>query len=135
MRHNFSKKVKDAALARSGGRCEAVGPRYGLPEGVRCNADLNQTGVEYDHWPLGAHAEGSDTLENCNATCPRCNQFAANKFDKTREAKIKRVRKKHGLDPPSTRKKAKIKGRGFQAGHRPLKSRNTFQRRKREWQP
>lgn len=103
MRHNFSTRTKKAALARSGGRCEAVGVRYGHQPGHRCNADLSVTGVEHDHFPLGAHAENSDTLENDVVCCPACNQYAANHFDKAIEAKIKRIRRANG-DPALRRK-------------------------------
>lgn len=112
-RHNFSKAVKKAAYERSGGVCEAIGPRWGHAPGVRCTADLSKVAVEYDHWPLGAHAEGSNTLENCNATCKACNQYAANHFDKAVEAKIKRVRRAHGLDPDKRKPRRAIPSRGF----------------------
>lgn len=112
-RHEFPIAVKRAVLKRSEGRCEAVGERYGLAHGVRCNADLSITGVQYDHWPLGAHAPDSATLENCTATCPSCNQHAANHTDKKVEAKIKRVRRLHGKDPDKRKPRPKIKSRGF----------------------
>lgn len=131
-RHNFSKATRKAAYARSGGRCEASGPRYQLAAGERCNADLAVTGMEVDHYPLGAHAEGSNRLENAVACCPHCNQVAANTIDKQVEQKIKnlsydaalheaRMARKAGLDvpdPPKPRgrqaqKKAMPQSRGF----------------------
>jgi hypothetical protein len=119
LRHEFPPSVKKAALERSGGRCEAIGPRWGHPPGIRCNADLAVTGAEHDHYPLGAHAEGSNTLENDVVCCPPCNQFAANHSDKQREQKIKnlsydtalhaaRMGRKAGLDIPDP---AKPRGR------------------------
>lgn len=127
-RHNFSPAVKKAALERAGWRCEAIGPRYGLPPGERCNADLRVTGVEHDHYPLGAHAEGSNTLENDVACCPAHNQYAANHTDKSVEAKIKRVQRKHGRRPDTRKPRPKIKSLGFPPGHRPLRSANNLKR-------
>jgi hypothetical protein len=124
LRHEFPAKIKRAALERSGGRCEAVGPRWGHLPGVRCNADLAATGVQHDHYPLGAHAEGSNTLENDVVCCPRCNQWAANHTDKAVEAKIKRVQRKHGTRPDTRKHKPKpIRSQGFQPGSRPIPSR------------
>lgn len=121
MRHEFSPKIKRLALERSGGRCEATGERYGLEPGERCNADLSVTGAEHDHYPLGAHAEGSNTLENDVVCCPACNQYAANHTDKAVEAKIKRVRRKHGLDPDTRKPRPRMKSRGFQKGRTTVK--------------
>lgn len=115
-RHEFSRKTKAAALARSGGRCEATGERYGLKPGERCNAELAVTGVQHDHWPLGAHAEGSNTIDNDVVCCPRCNQWAANHGDKQREQKIKDVRRHHGLDPDKRKPKPRMRSRGFAKG-------------------
>lgn len=115
-RHEFSRKTKAAALERSGGRCEAIGARYGFSDGVRCAAYLCVTGVQYDHFPLGAHAEGSNVLENCTATCPACNQRAANRIDKAVEAKIKRRRRKAGLIPDNRKPRPVIRSAGFRKG-------------------
>lgn len=104
-RHPFTAAAIREADARAAGRCEAIGERYGLPHGVRCNADLAVTGRERDHYPRGAHDPHPETrtAANCVVCCPACNQYAANHTDKKVEAKIKRIRKKHGLDP-ATRK-------------------------------
>ncbi len=113
-RHEFPQKVRKAAIERAGDRCEAVGIRWGHEPGRRCTAILSQTKVELDHWPLGAHAEGSGTLDNCVVCCRACNQYAANHTDKAVEAKIKRVRIKHGIDPAKRlRPKPKLSNRGF----------------------
>lgn len=131
MRHEFSAKVKRAALARSEGRCEAIGSRYGYARGERCTAVLSLTGVQYDHWPLGAHAENSATLENCSATCPRCNQYAANHTDKAVEAKIKRIVRRNG--PVELRKrKAPIRNRGFTQGPKAKWPKQSFPKRGRK---
>ncbi len=121
MRHNFSKKTKAAALYRSGGYCEGSGVRYGLEPDQRCNADLAMEPIEFDHWPLGAHAEGSNTLENCVCTCKRCNQYAANHTDKAVEAKLKRVQRKHGRIPDTRKPRPKMESAGFSKVHRPLR--------------
>lgn len=118
MRHEFSKKTKALVLERAGWRCEATGERYGLRPGERCNADLRVTRAEHDHYPLPAHAEGSNHLDNDVVCCPAHNQYAANRTDKAREAKIKRVRQKHGLDPIRRKPKPKIKSRPMQSGKR-----------------
>lgn len=124
MRHEFRAAAIREADARANGRCEATGPRYGLPEGVRCNADLTVTGRQRDHYPRGAHDPHPDTRTagNCVVCCPRCNQYAANHTDKQREWKIKDVRRKHGLDPDERKKAPPIKSRSFAQGHRPMQS-------------
>lgn len=111
MRHEFTPSIRRAAEARANGRCEATGQRYGLPSGVRCNADLAVTGVQHDHYPLGAHHPDSATLENDVVCCPKCNQYAANHTDKKVEAKIKRVRRKHGLDEDRRKPRPKMRSR------------------------
>lgn len=123
-------------MERSRGRCEAVGPRYGHPAGVRCEAAIAWGAVNFDHYPRPARDPHPETrqLGNCLATCPACNQYANNHEDTPREAKMKRVQKNIGrraLDidrPPKEPPKMKS-SRGFAPGHRPLKSRSTFQRR------
>lgn len=137
MRHEFSASVKRDAIERSGGRCEAVGERYGLPTGVRCRRMIAKGSVQFDHYPRGAHDPHPDTvsLGNCVATCPACNQHAANHSDKQREQKIKnvaydhelhhaRMDRKAGLDTPDPvaprgrrgRKPPPIRNRGFPKG-------------------
>ena len=150
-RHEFTKPVKVAALERSGGQCEAIGERYGLPAGVRCQRPVAWGAVQFDHYPRGAHDPHPDTrtLGNCVATCPACNQFAANHTDKQVEQKIKgvsydeavhraRMARKTGLDvadpePPQGRRAKKgppIRPRGFTKGHRPMRGGNNFQQRR-----
>lgn len=110
-RHNFTKTTKKAALARSGGRCEAVGERYGKAPGVRCSTPVAMGAVQFDHYPRGAHDPHPDTrtLGNCTACCPACNQYAANHTDKTVEAKMKRVQIFHGLREPKAKPKPKMR--------------------------
>ena len=112
-RHEFPAAVKRAALERGGGQCEAVGQRYGLPAGVRCQRTVHAKRVQFDHFPRGAHDPHPETvtLGNCVATCPECNQYAANHTDKQVEQKIKNLSydeaahravmaRKAGLDVP-----------------------------------
>lgn len=75
----FSKETRRAALKRSGKRCEGSGPRYGLPEGQRCNADLAY-GVIYDHDDPEANSH-DNSLENCRCICPKCNRYKTDKVD------------------------------------------------------
>lgn len=133
MRHEFTAAAIREADARANGRCEATGERYGLPAGVRCNADLAKTGRQRDHYPRGAHDPDPETRTagNCVVCCPACNQYAANRTDKRVEAKIKRVRKKHGLEPVTRKPRPKMRSRGFNKGqHRPMQSRG-FEKVKR----
>jgi hypothetical protein len=117
MRHDFTAAAIREADARANGHCEATGPRYGLPEGVRCNADLAVTGRQRDHYPRGAHDPDPETrtAANCVVCCPRCNQYAANHTDKTVEAKMKRVQRKHGRIPDTRKPKRKIPSRPMRA--------------------
>jgi hypothetical protein len=89
----FSKPIKRAALKRSGQRCEAEGELYGLPQGVRCSADLAY-GVEFDHSILWANSRDS-SLDNCLAVCPSCHRFKTAKHDTPLAAKTVRQRDKH----------------------------------------
>ncbi len=125
MRHEFSAAAIREADARANGRCEATGERYGLPHGVRCNADLTVTGRQRDHYPRGAHDPHPETrtAANCVVCCPRCNQYAANHTDKRVEAKIKRIRRKHGLEPDNRKPRPKIRSAPFRKVHRPMQSR------------
>lgn len=122
-RYEFTTAAKREADARAGDRCEATGPRYGLPEGVRCNADLTKTGRQRDHYPRGAHDPHPDTRTagNCVVCCPEHNQYAANHTDKAVEAKIKRVRRKHGLAPDNRKPKPKMRSRSFRKDGPPQK--------------
>lgn len=72
-RREFSNPTKRAAWERANGICQAIGPEYGLPEGVRCTWDLRR-GVEYDHDDPDANSK-DNSLENCKCLCPRCHDF------------------------------------------------------------
>lgn len=133
MRHEFPASVKRAAFERSGGQCEAVGSRYGLPDGVRCQRQIAKGAVQYDHYPRGAHDPHPDTrtIGNCVACCPACNQFAANHTDKQVEQKIKNVSYDHALHEAKMARKAGLdvadppKPRGRQGKKQVLRTRAT----------
>lgn len=109
-RYEFSKAVQREALARSGGRCEATGAVYGLQPAERCNAPFGTKRPEYDHYPLPATMEGSDTVENCVVCCDTCHGFKTRTFDIPVQAKTKRVSDKHnGIG----RKPSRLSGPGF----------------------
>lgn len=108
-RYEFSKDVKRQALSRSNGLCEAVGEVYGLEPGERCAFPLG-SGVEFDHYPLPATDEDSDTLENCVSCCPTCHKHKTSTYDTPMQAKGKRIRDKHfGIVKP----KGRLQSRGF----------------------
>lgn len=99
MRHEFGAKVKRLALERSGGRCEAIGIVYGLAPRERCSASVALRFVEYDHYPLPAHADNSAGLDNCVACCRVCHAHKTKHFDIPAEAKIKRILRRDGKIP------------------------------------
>lgn len=112
-RHEFSHPTRREALKRSGKRCEAVGERYGLPDGRRCNADLSY-GVQFDHTvPDGLKADNS--LSNCRAVCKRCHGYKTSKIDVPQIAKMKRQKSKHEGTWPRPVGNAKLQSRGFQS--------------------
>lgn len=78
-RREFTTKTRKLALQRSAKRCEAAGSWYGLPEGMRCTADLS-FGVEYDHLILDANSK-DNSLENCRAVCPKCHAWKTRNRD------------------------------------------------------
>jgi hypothetical protein len=89
----FDKPTKRAALKRSNGKCEGEGPLYGLPENVRCEANLAY-GVEFDHLILYANSRDS-SLDNCRCVCPDCHGFKTRKHDTPKAAKTVRQQDKH----------------------------------------
>lgn len=113
-RRDFTKPVKRAALARSEGRCEAVGAWYNLEPGCRCNAPL-AAGVEFDHIDLDANSH-DNSLENCAAVCIPCHKFKTAKIDTPKAAKTLRQQDKaRGIARPTQ----KIPGRGFPSPDKP----------------
>lgn len=108
-RAEFPKAVKQAALRRSKGKCEAKGAPYGFPRGMRCNADLAY-GVEYDHFPIRAVDGGSAELSNCAAVCIKCHRWKTARVDIPQIAKSKRLHDRkwnlseHGDPLPGSRR-------------------------------
>jgi 5-methylcytosine-specific restriction endonuclease McrA len=92
VRAEFSRQTKREALTRSGGKCEASGPLYGL-SAERCNAPLGY-GVEFDHYLLAANG-GDNSLENCRAVCKACHRHKTSKHDTPLAAKTVRQRDKN----------------------------------------
>lgn len=123
MRHNFTAKTKRLALERSGQLCEAVGVVYGLEPGTRCTRAIGRGTVDFDHFPLPAHAEDSDGLENCVACCRQCHKYKTATYDIPAEAKIKRRRQKAGLDPIRRKPRPKIPIRKAEWPKRPFPKR------------
>lgn len=112
-RHEFSQSTKREALKRSGGRCEANDPVYGMEPGTRCYADLAK-GKQFDHWPLPAGDEGSDTLENCMVVCLDCHGWKTTHYDVPMLAKGKRIFDKHnGIERKSSRPMVGSKASGL----------------------
>jgi hypothetical protein len=115
-RREFTKATKRAALARSEGRCEAVGAWYNLAPGCRCNAPL-AAGVEFDHIDLDANSK-DNSLENCAAICIPCHRFKTAKIDTPKAAKTLRQQDKdRGIKRPA----GKLKGRGFPSPDKPAR--------------
>lgn len=116
MRYEFSTSTKKAAYAASGGVCMASGPVYGLDHETRCTLILVAGNHEFDHYPLPAHVEGSDGVENCMVVCKLHHSYKTRKFDIPVEAKIKRVHRKHGIDPDRRKLRPKMRSAGFRKG-------------------
>ena len=90
-RKEFTVKTKRIALARSKGRCEAEGIKYGLPPGVRCEAVLRAGDVEFDHLAEN-YLTQDNSEENCMAVCHVCHRYKTNRGSGER-AKMKRMEK------------------------------------------
>ena len=112
-RLEFTKPTMRAALDRAGLKCEAVGPRYGLEESKRCNADLAK-GVNFDH-AVPAALGGDNSLENCMAVCIACHRFKTSN-DVAQIAKAKRQSDRHNGIKAA---KNKIKSAGFPKHEKP----------------
>lgn len=91
-RTEFSRETRREALKRSGQRCEASGPRYGLEEGQRCNCSLT-LGVQFDH-DVPDQLGGDNSLENCRAVCVQCHRIKT-RGDIRQIRKSDRQRDKH----------------------------------------
>ncbi len=112
-RLEFTKATMRSALERAGIKCEATGPRYGLEEGKRCNADLAK-GVNFDH-AVPAALGGDNSLENCMAVCIACHRFkTANDV-----AQIAKAKRQRDYDTGVKVAKQKIKSAGFPKHEKP----------------
>lgn len=106
-RTEFTRKTKQAALVRSGYRCEATGTRYGFEVGQRCNCSLS-LGVQYDH-NIPDQLGGDNSLENCMAICVQCHKFKTrNDIRQIRESDRQRDKNIGVIRPAQT-----IKSAGF----------------------
>lgn len=95
-RLEFPRKIKSAAFARSGGKCEA------------CGLPFKAGPAEYDH-VLPAALGGEATLANCRALCRACHaEKTANDVKRIRKADRQRDRANS-----SKVAKVKIKSAGF----------------------
>lgn len=131
-RTEFNRETRREALKRSGIKCEASGPRYGLEEGQRCNCSLS-LGVQYDH-DVPDQLGGDNSLENCRAVCIQCHKIKT-RGDIQQIRKSDRQRdKRSGVIRPA----GKIKSPGFAKSEKaerrmskpPLPPRPLFEERK-----
>lgn len=90
-------------------------------------------GEEYDiDHVIARELGGSDDASNLRPIHRGDCHKKKTALDKKLIAKSNRIRKKHGVDPVTKKTKPKpIRSAGFQKGHRPLRSRNQFQSRRR----
>ena len=96
-RLEFPRKVRVAAFARSGGKCE------------QCAADIRDGRCEYDHI-LPAALTGQPTLANCRVLCVACHK-AKTAADVRGIRKADRQRAAHVNAKPEPTQR--IAGRGF----------------------
>jgi len=101
-RLEFPRKVRVAAFARSGGKCE------------QCAADIRDGRCEYDHI-LPAALTGQPVLANCRVLCIACHK-AKTAADVRGIRKADRQRAAHVNAKPAPR--VKIANRGFQKRER-----------------
>lgn len=88
----FTKAQRRELYRRAEGRCECTGPRYGLPEGVRC---MNMLGSTWEaHHELASAQGGETTIENGIAACVPCHRYSTAKHDVPQIAKNVRVAEK-----------------------------------------
>ena len=116
-RTEFSTKTRKEALKRSNMLCEAVGIRYGLDAGKRCNAPLAY-GVDFDHIIADGHG-GDNSLDNCAAVCRSCHGFKTRTYDTPIAAKLKRIEAKNNGTWRGPIGNGKLQSRGFQKRMQP----------------
>lgn len=102
-RREFSKPVKRAARERAAGHCEGT-----RPDGLRCDAVLQDGRYHYDH-DIPDGLGGDPELWNCKVLCLVCHKLKTTTRDVPAIAKAKRVEDRfHGIKKPST-----LRGGGF----------------------
>ncbi len=102
-RREFSKPVKRAARDRAAGHCEGT-----RPDGLRCDAVLQDGRFHYDH-DIPDGLGGEPELWNCKVLCLVCHGIKTAKRDVPTIAKAKRVADRfNGIKKPST-----LRGGGF----------------------
>lgn len=123
VREEFPVAVKRAAWARCKGFCE------------NCGKLLEPGRYRYDH-TVPTRLGGPPTLENCKVLCrdgrTSCDSIKTHSEDLPGIWAVKRYGKNRlplDIDRP-VKKPGSIKSKGFQQGHRPLKSGNTFKSRR-----
>lgn len=110
-------KDRAAFLAAHGGRC------------YFCGEPITDDAWDDEH-VLARELGGSDDMDNRRPIHRRPCHKTKTARDRRLIAKSNRLRQKHGLDPVRRKPRPKIQSPGFAPGHRPMKSRNTFQQRK-----
>ena len=121
---NFTVKTKRERLKHAQGRCEAVGPEYGMEPGEVCGADLGR-GVEFDHH-IALGIGGDNSFQNCLAVCLQHHAWKTRKHDMPRIAKTKRqADKNNGIRRP----KGKLKSAPFPKPERERKGKEPVKRK------
>lgn len=96
-RREFSKPVRRAARERAAGHCEGT-----RPDGLRCNAVLQDGRYHYDH-DIPDGLGGEPELWNCKVLCLVCHKEKTTTRDVPAIAKAKRVEDRfHGIRKQST---------------------------------
>lgn len=121
-RVEFPQSVRRAALARANGHCEG------------CGRPLERGRYTFDH-TVPHRRGGASTLANCKVLCKGTPDSCDNRKTYGEDLPGIAAAKRYGknrlpLDIERPEKKpGSIKGKGFGQQHRPMRSRNTFQKR------
>lgn len=109
-RREFPKAVREAALARAAGQCEAS-----LPDGTRCPCALVPAHYRFDHVIPDANG-GEPSLANCQVICCDCDA-AKYRTDRPAIDRTRRLRERHeGTKAPSRRPVPGSKASGLSRG-------------------
>lgn len=75
---SFSETVKDAALKRSGGRCECRRVRHKWHTGKqRCKKTVTPRTAQFHHVTAQSAPSSHDGLSNCEVLCRECHEGTA----------------------------------------------------------